>query len=172
VDYWDYLGWRDPFASSANTQRQRSYARTLNLSSIFTPQLIIDGQTSVVGSDRRRVTQAIGNQPAEVDLTIKKASDQLTVDLPDLKVDGSFEVTAVAYQSYATTPVPHGENAGSTLKEYNVVRWLKILGQWNGTAARFAVKTSDLPDSVDHLAVLVQKSHQGSVAGSAVIALK
>src|SRR5258706_463821 len=59
VHYWDYLGWQDPFASQENTGRQRAYAALHQHHSIFTPEMVIDGSLSVVGSNRRQVEQAL-----------------------------------------------------------------------------------------------------------------
>ena len=59
VDYWDYIGWKDPFASSMNTQRQRAYARALRLHMVYTPQMIVDGEVDAVGSDRGKVETLI-----------------------------------------------------------------------------------------------------------------
>jgi hypothetical protein len=52
VDYWDYIGWKDPFGSPLHTTRQKNYASELGLRYVFTPQIVVDGAASVVGSDR------------------------------------------------------------------------------------------------------------------------
>src|SRR6202051_2647961 len=59
ITYWDILGWKDTFATEANTQRQKSYARTMNRSGVYTPQMIIDGRIDVVGNQRDRVLTAL-----------------------------------------------------------------------------------------------------------------
>src|SRR5690348_4653604 len=55
VDYWDYLGWKDPLSAPGSTQRQRDYARLLNQPTIYTPEMVIDGHLQLVGSDRTAV---------------------------------------------------------------------------------------------------------------------
>ena len=59
ITYWDILGWKDTFATDANTRRQKSYAQVMNRSGIYTPQMIIDGRLDVVGNQRDRVMQAV-----------------------------------------------------------------------------------------------------------------
>jgi hypothetical protein len=59
VDYWNRLGWNDPYSSSLFTERQQEYARRLHLDGAYTPQLVIDGQADVVGSDERAVRAGI-----------------------------------------------------------------------------------------------------------------
>src|SRR5262249_25514989 len=59
VDYWDRLGWKDPFSSAAATRRQDRYARLLGLAAVYTPQIVVDGHWQTVGSDRDAVTPAV-----------------------------------------------------------------------------------------------------------------
>src|ERR1700756_302855 len=61
VDYWDRLGWRDPFSSPAATERQQRYAELLRLATVYTPQMVVDGKWQAVGSDRAEVEQALGS---------------------------------------------------------------------------------------------------------------
>ena len=62
VDYWDRLGWKDPFSTAAATDRQRNYAKLLRTGTVYTPQVVVDGRLQVVGSDRDEVEQAIGGR--------------------------------------------------------------------------------------------------------------
>src|SRR5215510_4649409 len=62
ITYWDMLGWKDTFATEANTYRQKSYAKTMNRSGIYTPQIAIDGKIDVVGNQRDRVMAAIAHR--------------------------------------------------------------------------------------------------------------
>ena len=86
VDYWDYIGWEDRFATKESTQRQRDYARALGIAYVYTPQLVIDGKSHVVGSKRHAVKSAIAVSKATkkkrvpVALT-SNAPDHLTVEI-------------------------------------------------------------------------------------------
>src|SRR3954454_12206968 len=59
VDYWDRLGWRDPYSSHANTLRQETYARMFGNQGPYTPQMVIDGTTEFVGNDARRANEEL-----------------------------------------------------------------------------------------------------------------
>src|SRR5215470_2470293 len=75
VDYWDYIGWKDPYASPTNTQRQHDYAVALGLHMVYTPQMVVDGRTDVVGSERGDVETAIGRAAAGPKLAISIEKD-------------------------------------------------------------------------------------------------
>src|SRR5919109_343895 len=61
VDYWDRLGWKDAFSSSAATERQQRYAELLGLATVYTPQVVVDGKWQAVGSDRAEVERALSS---------------------------------------------------------------------------------------------------------------
>ena len=87
VDYWDNLGWKDLFSSAELTARQRAYAKRLGLSYVFTPQMVIDGSASEVGSNKMAVMTAIENararSAARLDISVTQdANGGLKVSLP------------------------------------------------------------------------------------------
>ena len=101
VDYWDYLGWKDPFASRQNTERQRAYARRLGLSYVYTPQMVLQGGQQAPGADRTAVltliAQQIGVQQAARQAAAQQAgspqADPPDVDIPDVDIpDVDIEV--------------------------------------------------------------------------------
>jgi hypothetical protein len=128
VDYWNRLGWNDKFSSSEFTERQRQYGDQLHLESIYTPQLIINGQYELVGSDRSKAETDIRNslkEKASVQLLIgevKKEDDKLKIScnaIGDLKNQNIF---AALIQKHAETNVRGGENSGRKLSHTNIVR--------------------------------------------------
>lgn len=171
VDYWDYLGWHDPFELPVSVQRQNGYAAALDLSTLFTPQSIIDGRISRLGSDRRSLVSAIHSKRDGVAMVLSKSNDLMTITLPDTGKTDHFDINVIAYESQATTAVKRGENAGHTLKEYNIVRNFLQLGPWDGHAASMKVSLSGLPAGTDRIAVLIQQPHQGAIIGAASISL-
>jgi hypothetical protein len=124
VDYWDDLGWRDPFASPAWTERQRQYATALGDNRVYTPELVIAGRTGLVGSNGVRAAQAIANAPRQRKLaaTARWSKDALTVDVT---APAGADVYVAIWQDGTKTAVPRGENAGTTLRGDRVVRRLE-----------------------------------------------
>jgi hypothetical protein len=120
VDYWNGLGWRDPFARPEWTERQKAYARRLG-AEVFTPALVVNGAALVIGSDRNAVEAAIGNAArAPVAVRLRRTSAGLEAETDQL----SEGVTGllVTYDPEHSTEVGAGENSGRRLKEYRAVR--------------------------------------------------
>lgn len=138
VDYWNDLGWDDPFSSGEWSRRQRAYSRTLPNGRVYTPQLVIAGREHVVGSKRASVTRAVRRAadhaviPAEVDLDVADAGDELSARVrlsAGAALDtGELDLVVVLYDSGASTDVPRGENAGRELHNDFIVRRLVTAG--------------------------------------------
>lgn len=170
VDYWDKLGWADRFASRFATQRQQRYGQTLRLSSVFTPQVIIDGQHSLVGSDRGSILAQLRAQRDGIAITLNGQSDDLTVDLPQGATGdarNTAQVLLLAVVPEAQTAVGRGENGGRTLREFNIVRATYVLGNWNGGAHRYTVSRSTFPKDATEAVVLLQQAGQRGILGAA-----
>jgi len=179
VDYWDYIGWKDPFASRAHTERQRAYGRALGRRVVYTPQMVIDGADEAVGSARAEVEARIAAAAARGGkLTLRFARDDSgrnsvliparTPDIPPSAVPAT--VWLVLYDREHVTEVKRGENAGATLANHNVVRELRQLGQWTGAATELPLDIA--PGAAgDGCAVIVQAGQTGPVLGAAAMAL-
>ena len=88
VDYWNHLGWRDPFSSSAHSARQQQYARRFGQDGPYTPQMVVDGRVQFVGSDSRRARAAIAEAGAlagRARVTVRREGDAVLVEAPALK---------------------------------------------------------------------------------------
>jgi hypothetical protein len=120
VDYWDKLGWRDPFSSKAWTARQAMYAETLG-HDLYTPQLVVNGREDVVGSRAERVRAAIGaaEPAAALEATAKIEGDKILVQSP-----ARGELVAILYENGLTTQIERGENAGERQRNDYVARAL------------------------------------------------
>jgi hypothetical protein len=172
VDYWNGIGWRDRFSSPQATQRQERYVETLGLSSAFTPQVVVDGRTSFVGSDRRRILAAMAERLNTIPISVEVAEGELSVTLPEWPDRGTYDVNLAAYLPEASTRIEGGENSGRSLHEFNIVRQFRSLGVWRGDRTVLHTRLDSFPADATQVAVLLQATHQGPIAGSAVAALR
>ncbi len=172
VDYWDRLGWKDPFSLPTATERQKAYARAMALRTVYTPQMVVDGVADVVGSDRPAVLAALESKHDGLPIHLSRANGRLVIE-PDARASAvPGEITVVAYSEEAETKVGRGENAGRTLKEYSIVRAVYSLGRWDGVAKAVALDLSSMPESATMAAVLVQDAGPGRMVGAATIPLR
>jgi hypothetical protein len=170
VDYWDSLGWHDRFDFPEATARQRQYARTLKLSTVYTPQLVVDGQRDVVGGG-----DGIGAGSAKtpgVPVAISVQNNAVVVALGALQPAAACDVLLIAYLPEAVSKVTRGENAGHELHEFNIVRSIRKLGSWQGAGETFSVPLTALTPDATAVAVLVQQRDQGPIVGAASRALR
>jgi hypothetical protein len=168
VDYWDRLGWKDPFSARAWTDRQRAYAATLGASNIYTPQMVVSGSDHAVGSDRRAVEALIARAPvaAGPELQIARSDAGLS-----LKVEGvgEGEIWLVGFDPVHETKVARGENAGKTLREFNVVRGMVRAADWTGGDLARNLARDALPEGEALVAVLQAPGPRRVLAVSAVL---
>ena len=134
IDYWDNLGWHDPFASRLSTERQKAYAGRLE-QVVFTPALVIDGAAMVIGSQRPNVEAAIGNAPPlPVSVSLTRTPGGLAADIA--AAGTPVRALLVSYDPEQATDVHAGENDGARLREYRIVRDAAVLADWDGGPRR------------------------------------
>lgn len=172
VDYWDRLGWPDPFALPEATQRQRDYGSWFTLNYIYTPQMVIDGQAEMVGSRQVEVLAAIeAARAAQKSVTVEiDPSGAALLSGPVLGEEAALWF--VTYDEDHETDVPRGENAGKRLINTNVVRSIEALGVYAGGAAEIVLPLADLRAAGrSHAVLLVQVGGDGPILGAGRIAL-
>lgn len=141
VDYWDDLGWRDPFASPEYTDRQKIYARSLGAQGLYTPQMIVNGTEQFTGSDRTRAGQSIARalgRRAAISLSIvarATAPETIEVDCKAPNSPGDAVVDIAVVEDATSSDVRAGENAGRLLDHTNVVREFSVASIGGGTAS-------------------------------------
>jgi len=136
VDYWNSLGWRDPFSTAEASERQGRYARWGATDQVYTPQAIVDGRDSFVGSDAAKLRAALKRAGAA-----EKAALRLELRGTTLAIDAAEapagELWVAVTEAGLETKVERGENAGRTLRHAPVVRHFQALGRTAaGTLAR------------------------------------
>lgn len=130
VDYWNDLGWRDPFSDAAYSARQRRYARALGSRRVYTPQLVINGESQLVGSRSAAVRASIeaalrGGSPARLDLSVRFDGRHLHTRHRARHAPAGSGVTLALVRRTAASEVTRGENRGRTLRHVQVVQELR-----------------------------------------------
>jgi hypothetical protein len=177
IDYWDYLGWKDTLALAAHSARQRAYAHVRGDRQVYTPQVVVNGSTHALGSDRAAIERAIAQ--TDRNHAVMSLPVLMSVGGNDLvvKVDSeeNENITAEVWLCPLARAVPvaigRGENHGRTVTYHNVVRhWLK-LGEWSGAAETWNVPVAEIKtDGVDAAALMVQEGTRdkpGIILGAA-----
>jgi hypothetical protein len=170
VDYWDDLGWRDPFSMKEATERQNVFAKTLKLATTGTPQFIVEGRTSVFGADRSKLEKALTTPRSTLSIDVAAKEHDLLIQAPSIAASETYDVFVVGYLPSATTEIKRGENAGHTVTEVNIVRYFRKVGDSAGGRHQWSFPLKSLPPEADHLAVLVQSQTTGAIAGALAMA--
>ena len=174
VNYWDYIGWKDPFASEAVTERQREYGRRIGHGRIYTPEIIVNGVLDAVGSRRRAVDRTIDEvqaaMPSQLDIELlMMADDSMRITVPGADFDGRATVWLARFDAEHVTRIERGENGGRTLRNINVVREMRKIGTWYGMPLDIDLPLSALiaADGAgnDGCVIIVQKDGYGRVLG-------
>jgi len=175
VDYWNDLGWTDPYSQAKFSQRQREYSRRRGAGFVVTPQLLLDGQNyqrPLMFDDIESKTKVINQSPPQADIRIRQTRTatridaQLQVWVPDAQSRHSHAYVAL-YENNLLTAVKAGENKGAFLKHDFVVRELggpvALDATGNATQAfSFPIPADWKPRDL-HLAAFVQNSRTGEV---------
>ena len=179
ITYWDMLGWKDTYATDANTQRQKSYARTMSHSGIYTPQMIIDGRFDVVGNQRDRVMAALaartndGLGETSIPIAIGAVAGRLEIAIPAVKTRtkplGTIWVMRTLGQGAVN--IEQGENRNHLLTYTNVVRDLQRAGEWTGDAMKIDLPLTLAKTKHDGVTVILQARDYGPVLGAATLQL-
>ena len=158
VTYWDRLGWKDTFAKQAFTDRQWAYAHAASRAKVYTPQVIINGRSAIVGSNAQQLASEIRKAGALHGPAIQASGNKISIAAG--KTAKPATVWLVRYDPRELdVPIKAGENGGKTLAHKNIVRDLTKVGQWTGSAASFTLPAS--ANSAYRSAILVQSADGG-----------
>lgn len=168
VDYWNYLGWADPFASAASTRRQRDYAAAFNARAVYTPQLIINGSEALVGSRRSEALEAVSlaramPMPLDVSITVDTEGAVATIAAADGFAEPA-RILFVAYEPPTRVAITRGENAGRSFTFHNAVRTVLPLGVMTGGVGSWRAPGAE---GAGGFAILAQAVDDGRILGAA-----
>ena len=181
IDYWDYLGWKDTLADARFSARQKAYSKTRGDREVYTPQMVVNGATHVLGSDRARIEGAIETTRKagvmSVPVSMKVAGEQITVSVAasPAPLVAHGEVWICAVSKAVPISIGRGENRGREITYHNVVRNLLKVGDWNGSSGSWTVPLVNLSrEGVDAAAVYLQdgsREKPGAMLGAAFTSL-
>lgn len=175
VTYWDMLGWKDSLANETNTRRQKSYAATMGRGGVYTPQIIVDGVTDVVGSREAQVEAAIGARRSDmrevpVNISVTPEAVHIAIGALAEKSRNDATIWLLHVLGRASVHVGAGENKGRSIDYRNVVRDIRAIAIWKGQPLSLDVPRADQASAAyDSLAVLVQEGEYGRVIGARLI---
>jgi len=183
VDYWNHIGWKDPYSARFYSERQSAYGRRFGLDSVYTPEMVVDGMSEFVGSNTSLANQAFEKALHHPKLPVRLSSISVTSHLLTGHLEtgsldksygtGDADVYLVLALNRAESRVSAGENAGHNLQHVSVVRRIsKIAAVKQGQALSQEVQVKVGPgEDSDNLRLIafVQESRQGRVLGAAAV---
>lgn len=188
VDYWNRLGWADPYSSALFSQRQSAYSQAFGLQDIYTPQMVVDGRVEFVGSRthkaRQAVSEALQTPKAKLSLVLafKAQAREVPVtvrveNLPAISSGDTAEVLLAVAESNLQSNVLRGENSGRKLAHTAVVRKLQNIGSVDSTKPNFSATQNLFLEkgwNQDNLKVVafVQERQSRRILGAASLKLK
>ena len=175
VDYWDRLGWRDPFSSAQFTGRQQEYSQLFRDSGPYTPEMIVDGRTGFVGNQSPDALKAIAQAARDAKATVRVTSAAGKISVQADSVTKAADVVVALTERNLLSNVSRGENAGRKLTHTAVVRWLRVIGKTK-PGERFAGEVSVSLDKAWkpenlHTVVFLQERSSRKVLGAAEMSL-
>jgi hypothetical protein len=182
IDYWDYLGWKDTLADSRFSARQKAYSHARGDRDVYTPQVVVNGSTHVIGSDRAKIEGAIdttkkvdGVMSVPVSMALSGKQINVSVAASGKGPARHGEVWICSVSKSVPIAIGRGENRGKEITYHNVVRNLLKVGDWNGSAGSWTVPLENISrDGVDAAVVYVQdgsRENPGPMLGAAYTSL-
>lgn len=171
VDYWNRLGWKDRFSSRENSQRQQEYSQALH-SQVYTPQLIVNGKTELVGSDRNAVENAIEkafltSKNTDIELSAEVSQNKINVQYAIPITDAKNTLLINLIEKRSSTEVGKGENEGRHLQHWQIVH---KQNQIPFNKQQKGVTTFNLPDHFSpknwEVIAFIQNTKTGTISGA------
>lgn len=169
VDYWNYLGWRDPLSAKKFTARQYGYAKSFGKESVYTPQAVIDGREHAVGSNEHAIVRRIdelaeSGRGLTVPITTRQANGKVTITVGAGK--GKANIVLVYFDHKTKVTIDGGENSGRTVTYWHTVRDVQTVGMWDGKATSIVMPAAVIRGSTSGgCAILLQEMTAANVPG-------
>ena len=178
VDYWDRLGWKDAFSSPDNTARQEYYSSIFKLSSIYTPEAVVNGKYEFVGSDKNEIVNTVEEQlkskPSEIINLNVSGNSEGNIEVK-FSITGNTsandQMVLLLVEKAATTNVKRGENRGRIGHHINIVRKMIVTSTFSKEGAENFTLPSELKKENAFITAFTQNKKTGAVTGVATAAI-
>jgi len=171
IDYWNYIGWTDPYSLPLAAERQRAYGERLGLHYFYTPQIVVDGRSEGIGSKPRKIAPLLDTARQRPrrgpTLSVEKRDGGYHVHIGAATHAAPATVWLVGIDRQHETKVLRGENEGATAHDYQVVRSFRSIGDWNGQPLDLEVPGDSAGG--DEVAVLLQEGGTGPILTAATL---
>ena len=168
VDYWDYIGWKDEFGDPAHAKRQRAYAAKAGRRSIYTPEMVVNGQTDIVGAKAMALSKAIAEHGAETQVTqlqVQRSENTLRIQAAVPANDaGTMDVHVLRLIPSQKSKITRGENRGETYEYTNIAHSWQVAGTWDGQSN---LDMSLAVGGEDPIVVFIQEANAGKIIAAA-----
>lgn len=170
VDYWNYIGWADPFSSAQITQRQKQYSAAMGRNNIYTPQMVIDGKYQESGSHYNKILPLVGEALSgakDVPVSVDAVDNKLQVGITphSSQAQENADIVVIGYDNEKTTKVTRGENSGEEITNANIVQYIKTIGTYNGEKVSIE---GEIPKT-DNVIVILQNAGQKEIIGVGIL---
>ena len=168
VDHWDYIGWEDEFGQPAHAERQRAYAAEAGRRTVFTPEMVVNGQSNIVGAKPMVLSKAIADhkaKPARMTLSATREGDVLKVEGAMIASGAApMDIHILRLTPEHVSKITRGENRGKTYTYTNIAHSWSVAGTWDGQEA-LVLSLGVVGD--DPVVVLVQETGAGPIGAAA-----
>jgi hypothetical protein len=169
VDYWDHLGWRDPFSSAAFSLRQESYGRQFRLDSVYTPEMVVDGAVEFTGADAVRANAEIAKAARRKKATVRIARTGAGLEIAVDDAPRSADVYLALADDSGTSQVAAGENRGRNLRYVAIVRGIRKIGSVRRGVEFHKVMELPTGSGAQRIVVFLQEDGTGEISGTALL---
>lgn len=166
VTYWNHLSWKDSLSKEFCNERQRDYVRTLDSRGPYTPQIVISGRETMVGSQEGKIRQSIAKQKKNNPLKPIKLSLEnniLNIVLPETPSDHNYAVHLIVYEDSFMQDIPSDENRGLKVNYTNPVQSIISLGTWDGTTKKMNYDVSAIQNAKGYVVVAQKDGKTGQI---------
>lgn len=172
VTYWNHLHWEDTLSKDFCDQRQLNYVRSLNARGPYTPQIVVNGKETMVGSKEGEIRRAISMAKPIKNISLALEENELKISLPETPGDDSYALNLITYTESQEQEIPSGENKGRTVSYTNPIQEIISLGSWDGTGKTMSHDISAIKNIKSYVVLAQRNGRTGTIMAAGKISAK